>query len=50
VGGQRFARADRQQLVDKRQHFRVRVVVVLRDRASRAAADKLGRRAWDHVS
>jgi hypothetical protein len=48
--GRRFARADRQQLVDQRQHFRVCGVVVLRDRTNRMAADKLGRRGWDQCS
>lgn len=44
LGGRLFAHADRQQLVDQRQHFRVRLVIVLRDRAHRVAADKFG--AW----
>jgi len=47
LGGRLFARADCQQLVDQRQDCRVRLVVVLRDRANRVAADKIGTRGLD---
>lgn len=46
-GGRPLTRANRQQLVDQRQHFRVRLVVVLRDRANSVAPDEIGWRSLD---
>lgn len=50
LGGRLFARTDRQQLVDQRQHFRVRLPVMLRDRARGVAADKFVARGLDECS